>query len=85
MDYAELDVLIYLVLANLTLGTKKLSEAIFKSLLVVWELMEDWNSKMLREVWVWEGTDAMYMFKNWEEEYFEFYTSLISVWGGDGN
>lgn len=40
---------------------------------------------MLRDVWGWEGTDAMYMFKNWEEEYLECYTSFTSVCSGGGN
>lgn len=35
---------------------------------------------MLRSVWV--GTDAIYVFKNWEEEYWEYYRSLICFeWG----
>lgn len=35
-------------------------------------------------MWLWEGTDAMYMFKNWEEDYLECYRSLMSVWSGSG-
>lgn len=35
---------------------------------------------MLRSVWV--GTDAIYMFKNGKEEYWEYYRSLICLeWG----
>lgn len=35
-------------------------------------------------MWLWEGTDAMYMFKSWEEDYLECYRYLISVWSGSG-
>lgn len=85
MDYTELDVSINLVLTNLILCFRQFLSTIFKSLLVVWKLVEDWDSKMLRDVWGWEGTDAMYMFKNWEEEYLECYTSFTSVCSGGGN